>query len=140
MDIQDCIKFTNSNTICYFETIEEDQPRIRAMNSWFADESGFYFQILDIQPVYQHLQRNPKTEICFYKQENMTGTILRIAGELEFLSDFKLKEKLKNGNNALRNFDRLPDNQGFIIFKITHGIANFLTMENNIMPKEIIKF
>ena len=140
MNIQDCINFTNSNTICYFETLEEDQPRIRAMNSWFADETGFYFQIFDIQPVFQFLQQNPKVEICFYKQENMTGTILRIIGEIEFLSDQNLKDKLKNGKNSLRNFGKEFENQGFIMFRITHGIANFLTMENNIQPKESINF
>lgn len=140
MDINDCIKFTNGNVLCYFETFDEEQPRIRAMNSWFSDKTGFYFKTIDIQSVYDHLQRNPKTEICFYKQENMTGSILRISGEIEFLSDLQLDEKSSINKLEMKNFGKLIDNSGLIIFRITHGIANFLTMENNLNPKESISF
>lgn len=31
MTIQDCIKFTNENPICYVATVENDQPRVRAL-------------------------------------------------------------------------------------------------------------
>jgi pyridoxamine 5'-phosphate oxidase len=140
MDIKDCIKFTNGNVLCYFETIDEDQPRIRAMSSWFSDETGFYFQTIDIQSVYEHLQKNPKTEICFYKQESMTGSILRISGEVEFLRDLKLDEKSGFNKIEMKNFGKMIDSSGLIIFRIAHGIANFLTMENNLKPKESINF
>lgn len=45
MDIKDCIKFANETPVCYLATVEGDQPRVRALGFWFADESGFYFQI-----------------------------------------------------------------------------------------------
>jgi len=44
MDIQDCIKFTNENPICFFATTENDQPRGRALGFWFANETGIYFR------------------------------------------------------------------------------------------------
>jgi len=49
MNIQDCIKFTNENPICYLATVECDQPRVRALGFWFADETGFYFQTASIK-------------------------------------------------------------------------------------------
>ena len=140
MDIKDCISFTSGNALCYYETIEDDQPRIRAMNSCFADESGFYFQTVAIKSVLEQLQKNPKIEVCFYKQENMTGSILRISGEIEFLSDMKLKEKSLDNNQLMNNFEKMIENSGLILFRISHGVANFWTMENNLKPKEIINF
>ena len=44
MNIQDCIQFTNENKLCYLATSEDNQPHVRALGFWFADESGFYFQ------------------------------------------------------------------------------------------------
>jgi pyridoxamine 5'-phosphate oxidase len=42
MNINDCIKFTNENPVCLVATTENDQPRVRALGFWFADETGFY--------------------------------------------------------------------------------------------------
>ncbi len=44
MNLQDCITFANENKRCYLATVEDDQPRVRPMGLWFADEKGFYFQ------------------------------------------------------------------------------------------------
>jgi pyridoxamine 5'-phosphate oxidase len=39
MNINDCIRFTNENPICYLATAENDQPRVRVLGFWFADET-----------------------------------------------------------------------------------------------------
>jgi pyridoxamine 5'-phosphate oxidase len=140
MDIKDCIEFTNGNTLCYYETVEDEQPRIRAIGSWFADKTGFYFQTEDIKSLYDQFQRNSKSEICFYKQENMNGSILRISGEFEFLSDLKLKEKFMNDIQVVKALEKMVENPGLMILWIAHGFAHLWTMENNIKPKETISF
>ena len=44
-NINTCIEFANENKMCcYLATLENDQPRVRAMQFWFADQTGFYFQ------------------------------------------------------------------------------------------------
>lgn len=140
MNFKDCIKFTNENPICYLATVENDQPRVRALGFWFADESGFYFQTGAVKEFYHQLKRNPKTEVCFYKQENMIGTMLRISGKVEFVDDIKLKEKAMIDRPFLKSFGLSANNPGLIIFKISRGEAHFWTMETNFKPKEIIKF
>lgn len=140
MNFQDCIKFSNENPICYLATVENDQPRVRALGFWFADESGFYFQTGAVKEFYHQLKRNPKTEVCFYKHENMTGSMLRVAGSVEFLNDIKLKEKVLIDRPFLKSFGLTIDSPGLIIFKIAHGEAHFWNMESNFKPKEIIKF
>jgi uncharacterized pyridoxamine 5'-phosphate oxidase family protein len=42
--MEEYIKFANENPTCYLATVENDQPRVRALGFWYADRSGFYFQ------------------------------------------------------------------------------------------------
>jgi uncharacterized pyridoxamine 5'-phosphate oxidase family protein len=139
MTIHDCIRFTNENPICYLATAENDQPRVRALGFWFADESGFYFQTGSVKEFPHQLEKNPKTEVCFYKHEGMMGTMLRISGEVEFLDGTKLKERVLNERPFLKNFGLTIDSPGLIIFRIPHGKAYFW-MEDNLKPKVIIEF
>lgn len=140
MTINDCIKFTNENPICYLATNEGDQPRVRTLGFWFADETGFYFQTGSVKEFVHQLELNPKTEVCFYKHEGMIGTMLRIAGEVEFIHDRALNERALNDRPFLKGFGLTIDSPGLVIFRITHGNAHFWTVENNLKPKEIITF
>jgi len=140
MNKLDCIKFTNENPICYLATSEGDQPRVRALGFWFADETGFYFQTSTIKEFTRQLKVNPKTEVCFYRQEGMIGKMLRIAGKVEFIDDITLKEKVLIDRPFLKDFGLKAESPALTIFKIAHGEAHFWTMENNLKPKEIIVF
>ena len=140
MNIQDCIKFTNENPICYLATVEGDQPRVRALGFWFADETGFYFQTSTVKEIPQQLKNNPKTEVCFYKPQSPIGTMLRISGEVEFVDDLHFREKAFNDRPFLKSFGITVDSPRLSLFRIAHGEAHFWTSENNLKPKEIIKF
>lgn len=140
MNLNDCIQFVNANPVCFLATAEGEQPRVRALGFWFADETGFYFQTGNIKEFPRQLEQNPKTEVCFYHHEGMIGTMLRIAGEVEFLNDRQLKERVMEERPFLRNFGLTADSPGLIIFRIAHGRAHFWTMENNLKPKEYIVF
>lgn len=138
--VLDCIKFTNENPICYLATVDGDQPRVRALGFWFADETGFYFQTASMKEIPHQLEANPKAEVCFYKQEGMTGAMLRISGKTEFVNDRAVKEKAIADRPFLKTFGLTAESPELVIFRIVHGEARFWTMENNLKPKEIIKF
>ncbi len=140
MNIQNCIKFANENPVCYLATMESDQPRVRALGFWFADETGFYFQTATIKELPHQLKKNLKTEVCFYHHEGMIGTMLRISGEVEFLTERKFKERVLEDRPFLKSFGLTVENDGLVLFRIAHGKAHFWTMENNIKPKEYIEF
>lgn len=140
MTKQDCIKFANENPVCYFATVEGDQPRVRALGFWFADETGFYFQTGGMKEMTSQLQKNPKAEACFYHHEGQLGTMLRVAGEVQFLTDRALKEKALADRPFLKNFGMTVDSPALIIYRIAHGKANFWTMADNLKPKEYIEF
>lgn len=140
MNIHDCIKFTNENPICSLATTDHGQPRVRMIGFWFADESGFYFQTSTNKEIPNQLNENPKLEACFYKHEGMIGTMLRIAGEAEFLTDTKYREKAFLDRPYLKNMGLLVNSQQLFLFRIKHGQAHFWTMENTNKPKQIIEF
>jgi pyridoxamine 5'-phosphate oxidase len=140
MDIHDCIKFSNENPICYVATTDNDQPRVRALGFWFADETGFYFQTSFFKEISNQLKKNPRTEVCFYKHEGMIGTMLRISGKVEFIHDLKLREKALTDRPFLKSFGLTVDSPNLVLFRLAHGKAHFWTMENNLKPKEIIEF
>jgi len=140
MNIQDCIKFTNENPICYLATVDGDQPRVRVLGFWFADETGFYFQTSTIKEFSHQLKKNPKTEVCFYKHEGMLGTMWRISGKVEFVNDIKLRERVFVDRPFLKEFGMNTESPNLVLFRISHGKALYWTMENNLKPKEIIEF
>jgi uncharacterized pyridoxamine 5'-phosphate oxidase family protein len=142
MNIQDCIQFTNENKLCFLATTDGDQPKVRALGFWFADETGFYFQSGTIKEFTKQLKNNPKAEACFYKHSGATGTgtTLRIEGNVEFLNDPKLNEKCMADRPFLKMLGLAADSPNLVIFRIAHGKAHFWTMETNLKPKEYVNF
>lgn len=140
MDFKDCIKFANETPVCYLATADGDQPRVRALGFWFADETGFYFQIGAVKDMYGQMQANHKVEACFWQPDEQTGTMMRVAGEVEFVDDVELKKKVIEDRPFLKEFGMTFDHPGLIIFRIGKGEAYFWTMATNFKPKEMIKF
>ena len=140
MNIQNLIDFTNNNKICFLATLDADQPRVRALGFWYADETGFYFQIGANKEMYGQLTRNPKIEVCFYEYSSNIGNMLRISGEIEFVDTNELREKLFNDRAFLKSFGLTIDSPNIIMFRIAHGKAQMWTPENNLQAKEIIEF
>jgi uncharacterized pyridoxamine 5'-phosphate oxidase family protein len=140
MTLLDCIKFANENPVCSLATIENDQPRVRLLGFWFADETGFYFQTSIVKEIPGQLKKNPNTEICFYKHEGAIGTMLRVSGKVEFLDDISFREKAFADRPFLKSFGMTVNSPELFLFRVRHGKAHFWTMENNLKPKEIIEF
>lgn len=140
MELKDCIKFANETPVCYLATADGDQPRVRALGFWFADETGFYFQIGAVKDMYGQMQANHKVEACFWQPDEQTGTMMRVAGEVEFVDDVELKKKVLEDRPFLKEFGMTFDHPGLIIFRIAKGEAYFWTMATNFQPKEMIKF
>lgn len=145
MDFQDCISFANEHGIAYFATEESGQPHVRPMGLWFADASGFYFQVSTVKACYKQLQNNKRVEFCFFAPgaEGRPGTVLRVTGEVDFIDDAALKKKVLEDRPFLKNMGiETPEDPRLVIFKIHTGEAFFWTMEYSMRESEIerIKF
>lgn len=140
MEFADCIKFANENPVAWLATADGEQPRVRGMGMWYADETGFYFQTATMKDMVRQLKENGKVEFAFYHPDDMVGTMLRVNGEIEFVEDVEVKKRVLKDRPFLTEFGLTADGPELVVFKISTGEAHFWDWESNLKPKEIIKF
>ncbi len=68
MEFKEFTDFANKNPVCYMATIDGSQPRVRAIQMWFADDDGFYFQTESVKSMTAQLRKNPNVELCFTEE------------------------------------------------------------------------
>ncbi len=140
MQFEDCIKFANANPSCYLATIDGDQPRVRGMLMWYADQTGFYYNTGAMKDLYKQLEANPKVELCFFDAKSKSLQMMRVTGQVEFLNDIELKQKLVEARPFLKQWGLTAESPGLIVFRVPKGEAYFWTMETNLEPKKKIVF
>ncbi len=141
MDIKDCAKFANENSACYFATVEGDQPRVRALGMWYADETGFYFQAQTVKALYKQLQQNPKVEVYYCTKD--FSKVMRVSGKVRIIDDLKIRAKCIAERPFLKNFNvTQPDDPLLAVFQVYTGEAYFWTMADSMKEADLprIKF
>ena len=137
MDFSACVKFATENPVTYIATAEGDQPRVRAFAMWFADKTGFYYHTGTPKNVYRQLKMNPKVELCFFKPGEGAGTMMRVAGKVEFLEDKALEERLYRDRPWVKDLLKTAPKDGSVaMFRVAHGEAYFWTMADNMRERE----
>lgn len=142
MNKEEIFALMNSNPVFYLATVEDDQPRVRGMLLYRADENGIIFHTGTMKDVYKQIMKNPKVELCF--NDFKTGVQLRVSGTLELVDDRSLKDEITahptrlflkrwKENGAMADFYN-----DLAVFRLGNGIANTWTMERNFAPKENI--
>jgi len=139
MDFQDYVKFANENPACYLATAEGDQPRVRGLMMWFADDTGFYFQTQSVKALCKQLSNNNKVEVFFHAPEpGSIGKVMRVAGEVEFIDAIALKARAIKERPIVKAIGiEKPEDPLLAIFRVHKGEAYFWTMENNMRESEI---
>jgi uncharacterized pyridoxamine 5'-phosphate oxidase family protein len=139
MDVQDCIKFANEHPVCYMATMDGDQPRVRALLMFFANEDGFYFGTLSPKAFMKQLKANPKVEVCFYNNppELKDAKQMRITGEIEFLDDQALVNRIAEERSFLDPLAGRPLKDLWQVFWIQTGEAHFWTLPDVLKEPEL---
>jgi pyridoxamine 5'-phosphate oxidase len=126
VDFKDCIEFGNANKVCYLATAEGDQPRVRAMEMWYADETGFYFQSQTIKAVYKQVEKNPKVEIYF--RDEKSGKVMRVSGLLKIINDPVIRARCIKERPFMKDFGiTKADDPRLGVFQVYTGEAYFWT-------------
>jgi pyridoxamine 5'-phosphate oxidase len=123
------LEFINTNPVCHLATVEGDQPRVRGMMMYKADEKGIIFHTGDFKDLYQQLTKNSKVEICFNSSDQRKQ--LRICGVAEFLDDLELKKEIVSARPFIKP---QIDKQGYdmlIVFRVTRLKAAIWSMAAN---------
>jgi pyridoxamine 5'-phosphate oxidase len=141
MDFQDYAKFANENPTCYLATAEGDQPRVRPLGMWFADETGFYFESKSVKRLCKQLENNPKVELCFFSPANFK--VMRVTGKVKFIDDMELRTRVFQEKPQMKDQGvKGPDDPLLAVFQVYTGEAYFWTMAENMKEAEIerVKF
>lgn len=143
MTRQEIFELINNNPVLYLATVEGDQPRVRGMLLYKADESGIVFHSGTMKDVYRQIVNNPKVELCF--NDFKRNIQVRVSGELEIIDDNNLKDEIcehptRQFLRAWRESGSLQDfYKAFVVFRLKGGKATTWTLETNFAPKEYIQ-
>lgn len=136
--------FANQNPSSWLATSEDNQPRVRGMLLWFADETGFYYHTAKAKNLYGQMVKNPKMEAAFIRNADKPEfEMLRVAGEAEIVNDDELVKRLKQERAWLwSNVQQSAVDTEVVIFRIVRGSAYIWNMSWNVKESEIprVKF
>ncbi|MGL4772190.1 MAG: pyridoxamine 5'-phosphate oxidase family protein [Clostridium sp.] len=136
MNKQEIFKLMSENPVFHLATMENDQPRVRGMLLFRADEDGIVFHTASTKDVFNQIMKNPKAELCFNSQVAQ----VRVSGILELVEDEGIKEEIFN--HPSRQFLSVWKDNGINVdeivkvFKMKNGEAVEWTMATNFDEKE----
>jgi len=129
-------KLMNENPVFHIATMDGDQPRVRGMLLFRADEDGIIFHTASTKDIYRQVMENPKAELCFQGD----GVQIRVTGVLEHLKDEGMREEIFN--HPTRKFLQAWKENGIDnllqVFCLKNGTATQWTMAANFAPKEFV--
>lgn len=130
----------NANPAFHIATVEDNQPRVRCVFLYRADENGIIFHTGRMKDLYNQVEANPKVELCFNDfQRNIQ---VRVTGVLEQITDKAFKEEIYNHPTRAflkpwRESGPLQDfYNNFIVYSLKNGSAIWWTVEENFEPKQ----
>ncbi|MHB8138690.1 MAG: pyridoxamine 5'-phosphate oxidase family protein [Smithellaceae bacterium] len=134
MNRDEILAFLNANPGCHLATLEEQQPRVRQMFMYRADDTGIIFHTGAFKSLYAQLLENRQVEVCF----NSPDKQVRISGVAEFVEDENLKNEILEARPFLKSVMGTQGEKALIVLRITDCKAAVWTMETNLEPTTYI--
>lgn len=137
MTSKEIFELVNSNPAFHLATADGDQPRVRGMLLYRADENGFIFHTASTKDLYSQIMKNPKAEMCF----SCGGTQIRVTGVLEQSDDPALRAEIfaHPSRKFLQAWVANGIDDLLQVFVMKNCTAVTWTMETNFEPKQQIK-
>ncbi|MBT8339949.1 MAG: pyridoxamine 5'-phosphate oxidase family protein [Desulfatitalea sp.] len=139
MNKEEIFQLMNANPVFHLATLDGDQPRVRALFLYRADENGIVFHTGKMKDLYKQIEANHKVELCF--NDHQQNIQVRVTGQLEQITENAFKDEIcEHPTRAFlkpwRASGQLEDfYENFIVYKLSHGSAIWWTMEENFAPK-----
>lgn len=90
MTANEMFELMAKHPVFHLATMDGDQPRVRGMLLFRADENGIVFHTASTKDVFRQIKQNPKAEMCFSCGEVQ----IRVTGVLEQNDDPALREEI----------------------------------------------
>jgi len=130
MNRDEIMAFVNANPDCHLATMEGDQPRVRGMFIYRADEKGIIIHTGTFKSLYAQLLKNKQVEICF----NSPDKQVRVEGVAQVVNDKNLMNEIFEARPWLKPLMGQNGEDALVVFRITDCRASVWTMETNLEP------
>ena len=143
MNKEEILNLIRINPVGYLATTEGDQPRVRALLMYKADENGIMFHTGTFKDLYEQIVKNPKVELCF--NDFKSGVQVRVSGVLKEVESKDIKDEILNSPSRgfLREWVKDGSMSDFYkelaVFNLKDGKAITWTMKENFTDKKVIK-
>ncbi len=143
MDKKTLYALMNGNPGMHLATVENGEPRVRAILLYSAGDDGIIFHTGTQKDLSRQISENPGCEMCF--NDFAQGIQVRVRGTLEEITDPAFKDRIAEtpGREFLKKWRDSGELAGFYgairVFTLKGGIAHVWSMETNFAPKEPIR-
>ena len=123
-------KFLKDCGTYYLATLDDDQPRVRPFGTAEIFEGKLYIQTGKKKDVSKQIQKNPKVEICAFKD----GKWIRISGKLIRDDRYEAKADMLEKNPMLKSmYSADDDNTEVLYFENAKAVISSFTDEPKII-------
>ena len=105
-------KFLKESGTYYLATMDGDQPRVRPFGTAEIFEGKLYIQTGKKKDVSKQIQKNPKVEICAFKD----GKWIRITGKLVRDDRYEAKVDMLEKNPGLKGMYSADDDNTEVLY------------------------
>jgi len=98
MNRQDILSFVRNHPTSFLATVDNGDPRVRAMQTAYIDDEGLVFCTGVHKDVCNQLRSNSHVELSYWSEEE--GLQLRLRGRMEPVDSQALKEHIVNTSFA----------------------------------------
>jgi len=137
MTKEEILEFATKNPVFSLATCDGEQPHVRIIMLYRADEDGIIFCTGQQKALHKQLQANPAVELCFYNADE--NRQVRIEGTVEMLDDLELKKQIVEVFSFLKPWVESQGYEVMICYRLKNGKAVTWTMETNFDPKQCIQ-
>ncbi len=110
--IEEVRDFLHSAQTYYLATVDGDQPRVRPFGTAEIFEGKLYIQTGKKKDVFKQLEKNPKAEICAFKD----GQWLRVEGKLVYDNRIEAETDMLDKNPGLKNMYAPGDGNTAVLY------------------------
>jgi uncharacterized pyridoxamine 5'-phosphate oxidase family protein len=128
---REIIEFANRNRACWIATCDGEQPHVRGLLLWYADERGFHFHTASTKRLSAQLRRNARVEIAFFEPSPDGGRMMRVTGRARFLDEADYRDRLLADRPWLADVKRALPEAELVLFVVDEGEVHHWNMAVN---------
>jgi len=136
---QEVLEFVKRFPVSHMATVEDGQPRVRAMQTAVIDDAGLTFCTGSHKDVCRQLSANPSVELAYW--DPSSGCHIRIRGDMEVVGDLDLKQHIVDHVfTFLKPVVEAHGHEAITLFRLSSGQTYVWTQAIGHQPPEALPF